>query len=219
MLAAGQSRGQLRSARRGRAITFSTEQPGASGAPAGATASTGGGGAGGAGNDRVDRAAWKQMQQHFADTSKFVDMLHNLHWEGGLELNVIRGVERFLAKNKDGELGVYGENSQVDAGDGVLLLVARTARASFIFCSGLTSEYISVRVRLCGAQDSCSLGADLLQHRSQRRPSAVNRSVASPLRQRNTARRTQPLSSNTRSLSLISGTRTATVFARVSSAI
>jgi hypothetical protein len=89
-----------------------TFQGDASGAPG-----TSGGAAPGA--DRVDRMAWKQMQQHFADSGKFVDMLHNLHWEGGLEIAVVRSVERFLAKNSDGELGIYGDGAQADAGDGV----------------------------------------------------------------------------------------------------
>ena len=71
----------------------------------------------------MDRATWKQMQQMFADTNKFVDMLHNLPWESGLDPAVIRAVERYLFKNKDGQLGVTGDSNQLDSAEGISLLV------------------------------------------------------------------------------------------------
>ncbi len=58
------------------------------------------------------------MQQLFSDTNKFVDMLHNLAWETGLDTSVIRGVEKYLFKGKDGQLGVTGETAQTDATEG-----------------------------------------------------------------------------------------------------
>lgn len=40
---------------------------------------------------RVDRAQWKAMTSTMSDTTKFVDMLHNVPWEDGLPEDVLRG--------------------------------------------------------------------------------------------------------------------------------
>ena len=40
---------------------------------------------------RVDRVQWKGMQNTMQDTTKFVDMLHNVSWEDGLTDDVLRG--------------------------------------------------------------------------------------------------------------------------------
>jgi len=41
--------------------------------------------------DRFDRAQWKNMQPTMNDTTKFVDMMHNVPWEDGLPDEVVRG--------------------------------------------------------------------------------------------------------------------------------
>lgn len=40
---------------------------------------------------RVDRAQWKAMVNTMSDSTKFVDMLHNVSWEDGLPEDVLRG--------------------------------------------------------------------------------------------------------------------------------
>ncbi|CAH1799095.1 unnamed protein product [Owenia fusiformis] len=65
-------------------------------------------------NERVDRNTWKAMQITMADSQKFVDMMHNVPWEDGLSKNVIAAIESFLAKSKDGQLGVTGEGSLLE---------------------------------------------------------------------------------------------------------
>lgn len=47
--------------------------------------------------DRVDKMLWKHMQLSMSDANKFVDMLHNLPWEDGLDPEVQRG-ERITKK-------------------------------------------------------------------------------------------------------------------------
>ncbi|KAK3577475.1 hypothetical protein CHS0354_032326 [Potamilus streckersoni] len=64
--------------------------------------------------DRVDRHQWKTMLLTMNDTTKFVDMLHNVPWEEGLPEDVLRAVESYLAHGKDGELGVTGEGSLLE---------------------------------------------------------------------------------------------------------
>ena len=41
--------------------------------------------------ERFDRAQWKSMQQTMNDSTKFVDMLHNVSWEDGLPTEVMQG--------------------------------------------------------------------------------------------------------------------------------
>jgi len=40
---------------------------------------------------RVDRAQWKGVTNTMSDSTKFVDMLHNVSWEDGLPEDVLRG--------------------------------------------------------------------------------------------------------------------------------
>ena len=42
-------------------------------------------------DSRFDRGTWKVMQVTMNDTSKFVDMLHNVPWEDGLPSDVVQG--------------------------------------------------------------------------------------------------------------------------------
>ncbi|XP_060567478.1 dynein axonemal heavy chain 5-like [Ruditapes philippinarum] len=63
---------------------------------------------------RVDRAQWKAMVNTMSDSTKFVDMLHNVSWEDGLPEDVLRAVESCLSQGKDGELGVTGEGSLLE---------------------------------------------------------------------------------------------------------
>ena len=42
-------------------------------------------------SERFDRQSWKSMQLTMNDSSKFVDMLHNVPWEDGLPKEVLSG--------------------------------------------------------------------------------------------------------------------------------
>ena len=42
-------------------------------------------------SERFDKQSWKAMQQTMNETTKFVDMLHNVPWEDGLPADVIHG--------------------------------------------------------------------------------------------------------------------------------
>ncbi|OWF37572.1 Dynein heavy chain 5, axonemal [Mizuhopecten yessoensis] len=64
--------------------------------------------------DRFDRAQWKAMTLTMMDTTKFVDMMHNVPWEDGLSGDVLRAVESYLSTGKDGQLGVTGEGTLLD---------------------------------------------------------------------------------------------------------
>ena len=61
-----------------------------------------------------EKQKWKQMQVILKDSSKFVDMLHELDWENGLEQNILANTEYYLPKNRDGGEGVTGEGSLLD---------------------------------------------------------------------------------------------------------
>ena len=41
--------------------------------------------------ERFDRAAWKSMQQTMNESSKFVDIMHNVPWEDGLSKDIVAG--------------------------------------------------------------------------------------------------------------------------------
>ena len=45
--------------------------------------------------ERFDRAQWKSFQITMNDSTKFVDMLHNVPWEDGLPKDVIHGKLHF----------------------------------------------------------------------------------------------------------------------------
>ena len=42
--------------------------------------------------ERFDRTQWKSMTQTMNDSTKFVDMLHNVSWEDGLPSDVLQGI-------------------------------------------------------------------------------------------------------------------------------
>ena len=45
----------------------------------------------GGSSEKFDRAARKSMQHTMTDSTKFVDMLHNVSWEDGLSDEVVYG--------------------------------------------------------------------------------------------------------------------------------
>lgn len=64
--------------------------------------------------ERFDRAQWKSMTVTMNDSTKFVDMLHNVSWADGLPTDVLQAVESYLAVSKEGQLGVTGEGSMLE---------------------------------------------------------------------------------------------------------
>ncbi|XP_064629693.1 uncharacterized protein LOC135488785 isoform X2 [Lineus longissimus] len=65
-------------------------------------------------SERVDRAVWKAMTTAMSDSTKFMDMMHNVQWEEGLSVDVLNAVESYLAKGRGGSLGVTGEGSLLE---------------------------------------------------------------------------------------------------------
>lgn len=45
--------------------------------------------------ERLDRNQWKQYTSLMADSGRFVDMLHGINWQDGLNLDVANGIFRF----------------------------------------------------------------------------------------------------------------------------
>lgn len=43
--------------------------------------------------ERFDRAQWKSMASTMNDSTKFVDMMHNVSWQDGLPSDVLQGKE------------------------------------------------------------------------------------------------------------------------------
>ncbi|KAM5165175.1 dynein axonemal heavy chain 5-like [Mantella aurantiaca] len=65
--------------------------------------------------DKVDRAKWKSIQYHIGETSKFVDMIHQIaKLEDGLPDQTLKDVEAYLGKAKEGFAGVTGEGSLLE---------------------------------------------------------------------------------------------------------
>nr|DBA26446.1 TPA: hypothetical protein GDO54_010703 [Pyxicephalus adspersus] len=65
--------------------------------------------------DKVDRARWKNIQNHIGETSKFVDNIHQIaKLEDGLPDQTLRDVEAYLGKAKEGSPGVTGEGSLLE---------------------------------------------------------------------------------------------------------
>ncbi|UJR24993.1 hypothetical protein I4U23_006354 [Adineta vaga] len=65
--------------------------------------------------ERLDRHQWKQYTAVMADITKFVDILHGLDWQDGLNLEVSNAVESFIAKGKDGiSEGITGEGTLLE---------------------------------------------------------------------------------------------------------
>ncbi|XP_018425843.1 PREDICTED: uncharacterized protein LOC108798582 [Nanorana parkeri] len=66
-------------------------------------------------SDKVDRARWKNIQYHIGETSKFVDMIHQIaKLQDGLPDQTIKDVEAYLGKAKEGSTGVTGEGSLLE---------------------------------------------------------------------------------------------------------
>lgn len=71
--------------------------------------------------DRLDRNHWKQYQNLMLDSAKFCELLHTIEWEDGLASEVSQGVENYLAKGKDGQLGITGEGLLLENAKGLNL--------------------------------------------------------------------------------------------------
>jgi len=46
--------------------------------------------------ERLDRNQWKQYTSLMADSGRFVDMLHGVNWQDGLNLDVANGINFYL---------------------------------------------------------------------------------------------------------------------------
>ncbi|XP_041109797.1 dynein heavy chain 8, axonemal-like [Polyodon spathula] len=67
------------------------------------------------GKDKVDKTWWKTLQNYVGDIGKFVDMIHNVaRLEDGLPEEILKLVESYLGKTKEGSLGVTGEGSLLE---------------------------------------------------------------------------------------------------------
>ncbi|XP_053567991.1 uncharacterized protein LOC128657631 [Bombina bombina] len=65
--------------------------------------------------DKVDRGRWKNLLYHIGETSKFVDMIHQIaKLEDGLPDETLKTVEKYLGKTRDGFHGVTGEGSLLE---------------------------------------------------------------------------------------------------------
>ncbi|XP_077973667.1 uncharacterized protein LOC120348568 isoform X2 [Styela clava] len=62
----------------------------------------------------ADRNKWKSMQNFMNDTVRFVEMIHAVNWETGLEPSLLTEVESYLKKGKEGQEGVTGEGSLLE---------------------------------------------------------------------------------------------------------
>ncbi len=90
--------------------------------------------------ERLDRNQWKQYTSLMADSGRFLDILHGINWQDGLNLDVANGikfqfiyskkkkkkislsslaVEAYIAKGRDGiSEGITGEGSLLDNAKG-----------------------------------------------------------------------------------------------------
>ncbi|XP_073531710.1 dynein axonemal heavy chain 5-like [Phyllobates terribilis] len=65
--------------------------------------------------DKVDRARWKNIQYQIGETSKFVEMIHQIaRLEDGLPDQTLKDVESYLGKAREGTHGVTGEGSLLE---------------------------------------------------------------------------------------------------------
>ncbi|KAM4694307.1 uncharacterized protein O3C94_004765 [Discoglossus pictus] len=65
--------------------------------------------------DKVDRAKWKRLQYHIGESSKFVEMIHQIaKLEDGLPDQTLKDIEMYLGKAREGSQGVTGEGSLLD---------------------------------------------------------------------------------------------------------
>ena len=85
--------------------------------------------------ERLDRNQWKQYTAIMSDSGRFVDILHGIQWQDGLDLDIANGdeqcsnersiiisilaVESYIAKGRDGiSDGVSGEGSLLENAKG-----------------------------------------------------------------------------------------------------
>ncbi|XP_031757885.1 dynein gamma chain, flagellar outer arm isoform X2 [Xenopus tropicalis] len=65
--------------------------------------------------DKVDRARWKTLQYHVGDSSKFVDLIHQIaKLEDGLPDKALKDVEMYLGRAREGSHGITGEGSLLE---------------------------------------------------------------------------------------------------------
>lgn len=62
-----------------------------------------------------------------ADTGKFCELLHTIEWEDGIHADVSSAVESYLAKGKDGQLGLTGEGSLLDNAKDVNIAASKSS--------------------------------------------------------------------------------------------
>ncbi|KAM4771050.1 dynein axonemal heavy chain 5-like [Rhinophrynus dorsalis] len=64
---------------------------------------------------KVDRAKWKSLQNRVGETSKFVELIHQIaKLEDGLPDQTLKDVETYLGKAREGSHGVTGEGSLLE---------------------------------------------------------------------------------------------------------
>ncbi|XP_063775387.1 uncharacterized protein LOC134910927 [Pseudophryne corroboree] len=65
--------------------------------------------------DKVDKARWKNIQYHIGESSKFVEMIHQIaKLEDGLPEYTMKDVEAYLGRASEGSHGVTGEGSLLE---------------------------------------------------------------------------------------------------------
>ncbi|XP_069461306.1 uncharacterized protein [Ambystoma mexicanum] len=65
--------------------------------------------------DKVDKAKWKSLQYRIGDSSKIIEMIHNVaKLEDGLPTQTLKDVESYLGKAREGAQGVTGEGSLLE---------------------------------------------------------------------------------------------------------
>ena len=80
-----------------------------------------------------DKQKWKQMQNLMGDSVKFIDMLHDVDWENGIDPNLLANVEYYLPKQSPtGEGGVTGEGSLLDVPGKLIRLYFVSSRVPHI---------------------------------------------------------------------------------------
>nr|CAB3238692.1 dynein heavy chain 8, axonemal-like [Phallusia mammillata] len=112
------------------------------------------------GDGSVDRNKWKSMQNFMNDTVRFVEMIHSVNWEYGLNETILQDVESYLVKGKDGQEGVTGEGSLLQEAQTVIHQRKATNTGITISAARYSSEDAAVLVeyvisiveytRLCG---------------------------------------------------------------------
>ncbi len=64
--------------------------------------------------ERLDRNQWKQYTALMADSGRFVDMLHGINWQEGLNLDIANGKNlSFLNSEKKHNLNIFFSGGSV----------------------------------------------------------------------------------------------------------